>query len=100
MVENVITFFYLGETSTTACTPQMLDNLSTRSREIIIANTKQLVSLNLRILKSLYPRADFDTVGEGFVTTCSDDEGLKLVEDSAVTAEHIVDMLQVDISIG
>jgi hypothetical protein len=56
------------------------------------------MSLALRILKSLYPHADLDAVGEGFVVTCNDDEALKLVENSAVTAEHIVDMLPIDMS--
>jgi hypothetical protein len=37
-----------------------------------------------------------DVVGEGFTVTCSDEEALKLIEDSAVTAGHIVDMLGVD----
>jgi hypothetical protein len=41
-----------------------------------------------------------DVVGEGFMATCSDDESLKLIEDSVVTAEHTVDMLPVDMSIG
>jgi hypothetical protein len=59
---------------------------------------KQSTSLSLRIFKSLYPRADFDAIGEGFAATCSDDEALKLVEDSAVMAGRIVDMLPVDIS--
>jgi hypothetical protein len=58
------------------------------------------VSLTLRILKSLYPRADLDTTGEGFAVTCSDEEALKLVEDSAMTARHVVDMLGVDMSLG
>jgi hypothetical protein len=58
------------------------------------------VSLTLRILKSLYPRADLDTTGEGFAVTCSDEEALKLVEDSAMTAGHVVDMLGVDMSLG
>jgi hypothetical protein len=40
----------------------MLDNLPMRSREIILANMKQLASLTLRILTSLYPRADLDVV--------------------------------------
>jgi hypothetical protein len=39
-----------------------------------------------------------DAAGEGFIATCSDEEVLKLVEDSAVTAGHIVDMLGVDMS--
>jgi hypothetical protein len=40
---------------------------------------KQSVSLTLRILKSLYPCADLDVMGEGFVTTYSDEEALKLI---------------------
>jgi hypothetical protein len=99
MLENAIVFFYPSDTSTATCAPQMLDSLPTRSREIILANMKQSASLTLGILKSLYPRADLDAAGEGFAATCSDDEALKLVDDSAVTAEHIVDMLLVDMSI-
>jgi hypothetical protein len=52
------------------------------------------------ILKSLYPRADLDAAGEDFVATCSNEEALKLVEDSAMIASQIVDMLGVDISSG
>jgi hypothetical protein len=43
------------------------------------------MSLTLGILKSLYPRADLDAVGEGFTVTCSDEEALNLVEESVVT---------------
>jgi hypothetical protein len=78
----------------------MLDSLSTRSREIILANMNQSASLTLSILKSLYPRADLDKMGEGFATTYSDEEALKLIEDFAMTAGHIVDMLGVDMSLG
>jgi hypothetical protein len=59
---------------------------------------KQLVSLTLRILKSLYPQADLDATGEGFTATWSDDGALKLVDDYAMTVEHIIDMLPVDMS--
>jgi hypothetical protein len=45
----------------------MLDSLPTRSQEIILTNMKQSASLTLGILKSLYPRADLDAVGEGLV---------------------------------
>jgi hypothetical protein len=45
-----------------------------------------LVSLTLEILKSLYRRADLDVMGEVFAVTCSNEEALKLVEDSVVTA--------------
>jgi hypothetical protein len=61
---------------------------------------KQPVSLTLRILKSLYPQADLDAVGEGFTVTWSDEEALKLVEDSTVTAGQVVDMLGVDMSLA
>jgi hypothetical protein len=39
-------------------------------------------------------------VGEGFTVTCSDEEALKLVEDSDVMVGHVVDMLGVDMSLG
>jgi hypothetical protein len=72
MVDNALAFFYLGKSSSGACTPQMLDSLSTRSREIILTNVSQSASLTLGILKSLYRRANLDAVGEGFTVTCSD----------------------------
>jgi hypothetical protein len=58
------------------------------------------VSLTLGILKSLYPRADLDTAGEGFAATCTDKEALKLVEDNAVIAGQVINMLGVDMSLG
>jgi hypothetical protein len=74
----------------------MLDSLSTGSREIIFTNMRQPVSLTLGILKSLYPQADLDATGKGFVVTCSNEEALKLIEDSAMTARQVVDMLGVE----
>jgi hypothetical protein len=100
MVNNALAFFYPGESSSIARAPLMLDSLSSRSREIILANIRQSMSLTLGILKSLYPRADLDVVGEGFVVTCSDEEALKQVEDSAKIVEQVVDMLGVDMSLG
>jgi hypothetical protein len=41
-----------------------------------------------------------DTVSEGFTATCSDEEALKLLKDFVVTAEQVVDMLGVDMSLG
>jgi threonine synthase len=98
MVENADAFFYPNDSSTTVRAPQMLDSLPTQSREIIHANMKQSASLNLEILKFLYPRIDLDAAGEGFVVTCSDEEALKLIKDSAITSGHIVDMLTADMS--
>jgi hypothetical protein len=100
MVDNAMAFFYPGESSSRTRAPQMLDSLPTRSREIILANMKQLTSLMLSILKFLYPRANLDTTSEGFAATCTDEEALKLVMDSTVTAEHIIDMLGVYMSLG
>jgi hypothetical protein len=84
MVDNVVAFYSLSESSSGEHAPQMLDSLSTRCREIFLTNMRQLMSLTLRILKSLYPRADLDMTGKGFTVTCSDGEALKLIEDSAV----------------
>jgi hypothetical protein len=100
MVENVITFFYPGKSSTGMHAPQMLDILLTRSWEIIVTNMKQSASLTLGILKSLYPWVDLDTAGEGFTVTCNDEKTMKLIEDSAMIAGHIIDMPLVDMSLG
>jgi hypothetical protein len=56
------------------------------------------VSLTLEILKSLYPWADLDAAGEGFVATCTDEEALKLLEDSTLTTNDIIEVLPVDMS--
>jgi hypothetical protein len=50
------------------------------------------------MLKSLYPRAGLNPTGEGFVVTYTDEEALRLMEDSTVTADRIVEMLPVDMS--
>jgi hypothetical protein len=98
MVENVIAFFYPGDSSTAARAPHVPDSLPTRSREVVLTNMKQSVSLTLENLKSLYPRPNLDAAGEGSAATCTDEEASKLVEDSVVIAEHIVDILLVDMS--
>jgi hypothetical protein len=56
------------------------------------------VSLTLRILKSVYPRADLDAAGDGFAVTYTDEEALKLMEDSALMADRIIDMVPLDMS--
>jgi hypothetical protein len=78
----------------------MLDNMLMRSQEIILTNMRQSVSLTLGILVSLYPRANLDASGEGFVPTCSNKEALKLVEDSAMMVGQVIYMLGVDMSLG
>jgi hypothetical protein len=78
----------------------MVDSLLMRSRDIILTDMRQSASITLRILKSLYSRADLDALGEGFTVTCSNEEALKLVEDFAVTVGHVIDTLGVDMSQG
>jgi hypothetical protein len=98
MVKKVVSFFYPKDPSSDTRTPQLLDGLLNRFREVILANMKQVESLTLGILKSLYPRADLDAVGDGFAVTCISEEALKLMEDSALIADRIIDMVPVDMS--
>jgi hypothetical protein len=98
MVENVVALFYPNDSSSAARAPECLDGLLTQPREVILANMKESASLTLGTLKSLYPWADLDAAGEGFAATCTDEEALKLVEDSIVMADRIVEILLVDIS--
>jgi hypothetical protein len=101
MVDNMVAFFYSRESSSEAHATHMLDSLATRSREIILANMRQTTSSpTFRILMSLYRRVDLDAAGEGFAVTYSDEEALKLIEDSAVMVEHVIGMLGVDMSLG
>jgi hypothetical protein len=99
-VNNAVAFFYPGDSSFDTRAPQMLDSLPSQSQEIILANMWLSAGLTLGILKSLYPRADLDVAGEGFTATCSNEEALKVVEDSARTADQVVDMLGVNMSLG
>jgi hypothetical protein len=50
------------------------------------------------MLKSLYPRAGLNPTGKGFAVTYTDEEASRLMEDSTVTADRIVEMLPVDMS--
>jgi hypothetical protein len=100
MVDNAVSFFYLGKPSSAIHAPRMLHSLSIQSWEIILANLWQPASLTLGILKSLYPWANLDAAGEGFAMTCTNKEALKLVENSAVIVGQVVDMLGVDMSLG
>jgi hypothetical protein len=77
--------------------PQLLDGLPTRSREVILANMRKAARLTLGILKSLYPQANSDMVGEGFAVTCTEDEN-KRVEDSAMMSYQIMEVLPIDMS--
>jgi hypothetical protein len=88
MVENTVAFFYPDDPASTARAPH----------EVTLANMRWSASLTLRILKFLYPRADLDASGEGFMVTYTEEEATKLVEDSTVTVNQIVEMLPVNMS--
>jgi hypothetical protein len=98
MVDSAVGFFYSGESLSNVA--QMLDSLLNRCQEIIRVNMWLSASLTLGILKSLYPWANLDAAGEGFATTCSDEEALKLVKDSTMMTSRIVDMLGINMSFG
>jgi hypothetical protein len=55
MVKKEVPFFYPKDPSSDARTPQVLDGLSNRCQDVILANMKQATSLTLRILMSFYP---------------------------------------------
>jgi hypothetical protein len=93
MVENVMAIFYPDDSASSARALQLLDGLLTQSREVVLANMRQSASSTLKILKSLYPQADLDVLGEVFMATCTKDEANKLVEASAVMTSQIVEVI-------
>jgi hypothetical protein len=98
MAENAMAYFYPEDPNFAARAPMLQDMLPTRSREIIISNMRKASSLSLRILKTLYPRADLDLSGEGFMMTCIEEEADKLVEDSIEMMTRVIEILLVDMS--
>jgi hypothetical protein len=79
MAENVVVYFYPQDSDTASRTPELMDMLLTKSREVIASNLRKASSLTLGILKSLYPKVDLDAAGEGFMATCSKGEATNLV---------------------
>jgi hypothetical protein len=98
MVENAVAYFYPDDSDSAIRAPMLLDMLLTHSRKAILSNMRKASSLTLRILKSLYPRADLGAVGEGFAVTCTKEEANKLVKDSTTMVTRVIEMLPVDMS--
>jgi hypothetical protein len=73
--------------------PELLDSLLTRSRELVHSSMQKASSLPLGMLKSLYPKADLGVAGEGFAATCTEAEATALVKSFLETATRIVDMI-------
>jgi DNA helicase IV len=96
LIENVVAYFYPDDLDSVSRAPMLLDGLPTRSCEVILANMRKASSLTLGVLKSLYPRANLDAVGEAFVATYTKDEANKLMEDSAVMASEVMEMLPIE----
>jgi hypothetical protein len=72
--------------------------LAARSREVITSNMRKASSLTLRILKSLYPKANLDAAGEGFTATCSEEEATDLVQSFMESVTRVIEMIPIDMS--
>jgi hypothetical protein len=100
LAQNMVDYFYPQDSDTTPRAPELLDMLSTRSREIILSNMRKASNLTLRILMSLYPKADLGAAGEGFAATCMEDEATDLVQGFLEIATQIIEMIPIDMSLG
>jgi hypothetical protein len=80
MVDNAIAFFYSDESSFKARPPNARQSAIKVSGDYS-HQYETVTSLPLGIFKSLYPWANLDTTGEGFMVTCSDEEALMFIED-------------------
>jgi hypothetical protein len=94
----VVVYFYPQDSDTAPRAPELLDMLSTRSREIIISNMRKASSLTIRILKSLYPMLDLGTVDMGFTATCTKDEVTNLVQGFLETVTEIIEIIPINMS--
>jgi hypothetical protein len=82
----------------TSQAPELLDMLPTWSRVVITSNVRKASSLTLRILKSLYQKADLGATDEGFVATCSEEESVNLVQSFLETTTLVIEMIPVNMS--
>jgi hypothetical protein len=73
-------YFYPQDSDMASRAPELLDMLLTWSWEVITSNMVKASGLTIGILKSLYPKANLDVAGEGFVATCKEDEATDLVQ--------------------
>jgi hypothetical protein len=90
MAKNAVVYFNPQDSDLVAQAPVLL--------EIIVSNMRKPSSLTLRILKSLYPRADLDAESKGCATTCIEEEAEKIVEDFVESATWVIKMIPVDMS--
>jgi hypothetical protein len=93
IAENGVHYFYPKHSDAVQRTPELLDSLPTRSREMVQTNMLKACNLTLAILKSLYPRVDLEAAGEEFAVICSDEEAKDLVKNFLDTATKIVEMI-------
>jgi hypothetical protein len=69
--------------------------VSDKSRELIKKQILMASSLTLGVLKSLYPHANLDVVGEGFTKDCDQAQAAQLIKDSLQAAAQIIDMINI-----
>jgi hypothetical protein len=95
MVDKAVAFFYQGESSEVPHPPDARQSAHKFSRnyscqyEVVNESNSQDFEVSI-------PRADLDSTGKGFMVTCSNEEALKLIKDSAVIVGQVVEMLGVD----
>jgi hypothetical protein len=97
MFDNAIAFFYPGESTPKHVPPRQPANSVSGdySRQYEAIGESNSWDFEVPI-----PQADLDMAGEDFAVTCSNEEALKLIKDSAVMVGQIIDMLGVCMSLG
>jgi hypothetical protein len=98
MTENVVAYFHPQDPDSASRAPELLDMLSTLTWEVITSNMRKASSLTLGILTSLYPQADLDAVGEGFVASGAEEDVGDLVQSFIETTTQVIEMTPIDMS--
>jgi hypothetical protein len=98
MVDNAVAFFYQGESSE-APHPRDARQSAHKVSRNYSCQYEAVSESNSQDFEVSIPRADLDSTDEGFVVTCSNEEALKLIKDSAVIVGQVVEMLGVDMSL-
>jgi hypothetical protein len=98
VTENAGAYFFPQDSAIASRTPELLDMLPTQSREVIVSIMRKASSQSLNVLKSLYPKADLDAMGECFIARCSEEEAKDLVQSFLENMTRVIEMIMIDIS--
>jgi hypothetical protein len=92
--EKVVSYFYSDQAHAASQVPELLSAAPDKARELMKKKMLRASSLTLGVLKSLYPRANFDIAGEGFAKDCEPARAAQLVKDSVAAATEIIEMIK------